>query len=64
MLRAEVDELRSLPVTDAAQLIKAKRAEQEQRSQPLAERERQISDPFEHNPHRRNPRRNGPTRGL
>lgn len=63
LIRAEADELRSLPVTDAARRIEAKRAEQEQTRQQAAQRARQL-DPFEHGPRRSAPRRDGPVRGL
>lgn len=62
--RAEADELRGLPITKAAERIKAKRAEQEHAQQRAAERARQLRDPFEHDTHRHNPRREGPARGL
>lgn len=64
LIRAEADELRRLPVADAALRIEAKRAEQEQTRQRAARRERQFHDPFERNPRRDSPRREGPTRGL
>lgn len=64
MLRAEADELRSLPINDAARQIEAKRTEQETQRQQGAEREQQIGDPFEHDRHRSSPRRDGPTRRL
>ena len=64
MLRAEADELRALPVNDAARLIETKRTEQERERQRVAERERQISNLFEHDRHRSSPRRDGSTRGL
>ncbi|WP_417555548.1 MobF family relaxase [Microbacterium sp.] len=64
MIRAEVDELRSLPINDAARRIEVKRAEQEHARQRTAERAQQLHDPFEHDPHQRDPRREGPTRGL
>ena len=64
MLRAEADELRGLPVNDAARRIEAKRAEQENQQRRAAERARQFGDPFERDPHRHDPRRDGPTRGL
>lgn len=57
LIRAEADELRSLPVTDAAGRVEAKRAVQEQTRQQVAQRARQF-DPFDHE------RRDGPTRGL
>ncbi len=62
--RAEADELRGLPITDAAQRIEAKRTAQERARQRAAERARQLHDPFENDPHRHDPHREGPTRGL
>ena len=64
VLRAEADQLRNLPVSDAARLIEAKRADLDQQRRQVAERERQISEPFEHDQHRSSPRRDGPTQGL
>jgi len=51
-------------VSDAARLIEAKRADLDQQRRQVAERERQISEPFEHDQHRSSPRRDGPTQGL
>lgn len=62
--RAEADELRSLPITDAAKRIEAKRAEQEHLRQQAAKRAQQLPDPFEHGPHHSGPHREGPTRSL
>lgn len=62
MLRAEADELRSLPVTDAVKLIEAKRTEQEQTRQRAAQRAQQLRDPFEREPRRTDPGRDGPAR--
>ncbi|QQB65072.1 relaxase domain-containing protein [Kytococcus sedentarius] len=62
--RAEADELRSLPITEAARLIETKHAAQEQARERAAQRERQLHDPFEHDLHRHELRREGPTRGL
>ncbi|MGP5055239.1 hypothetical protein ACTXJ3_09160 [Brachybacterium paraconglomeratum] len=64
MLRAEADELRSLPVNEAARRIEDKQVEREDQHRRAAERARQLRDPFEHDPHRHDPRREGPTRGL
>ena len=64
MTRAEADELRSLPVNEAAERIEAKRAEQEQARQRAAERAQRLPDPFAHDPHRSGPHREGPTRSL
>lgn len=64
LTRAEAEELRSLPITDAAKRLEAKRAEQEHLRQQAAKRAQQLPDPFEHDPHRHDPRWNGPTRGL
>lgn len=63
-LRAEADYLRALPVRDAAARIEATRTEQDARQQALAERERQLSESTERDPHRNDPRRDGPARGL
>ncbi|MGP5054684.1 MobF family relaxase [Brachybacterium paraconglomeratum] len=63
MLRAEADELRSLPVNEAARRIEDKRAERETQQRRAAERARQLRDPFEHDPHRHDPRREGPGLG-
>lgn len=62
--RAEADELRKLPVNEAASLIEATRAEQERLRQQMAERARRLGDRYEHEPHRHNPDRWRPTRGL
>lgn len=62
--RAEADELRSLPITEAAPLIQAKRAEQEHARQRAAERSRQLHDPFEHDPHQRAAPRGASTRAV
>ena len=62
ILRAEADELRSLPVTDAVKLIEAKRTEQEQTRQRAAQRAQQLRDPFEREPRRTDPGRDGPAR--
>lgn len=62
--RAEANELRGLPITDAARRIEAKHAEQERIRQRAVEQAQQVQDPFEHNPHRSGPRRDGPTRSI
>ena len=62
--RAEANELRMLPVNAAARQIETKRAERENQRQQVLERQRQISDPIEHDRHRSGARRDGPTRGL
>ncbi|MFL0578865.1 MobF family relaxase [Dietzia sp. 179-F 9C3 NHS] len=64
LLRSEAEELRALPVNDAAHLIEAKQAERENQNRRTAERARQLHDPFEHDPHRRDPSREGTTRRL
>ncbi|PJJ55314.1 hypothetical protein CLV54_3204 [Compostimonas suwonensis] len=64
MSRAEAEELRDLPITEAAQRVEVRRAEQKNARQRAAQRARQLHDPFEHNPHRSNPRREGPTRSV
>lgn len=63
LIRAEADELRSLPVNAAAWRIEDKRAEQKHVRQQTEERGRQL-DPFEREPHRTQPGRDGPARGL
>lgn len=63
LARAEADELRNLPVNDAARRIEAQRAEQEQTRQRAAEQARQF-DPLGRGPHRRDPGRDGPARSL
>ena len=64
LTRAEADELRSLPIIDAAKRLDAKRAEQERLRQQAIERAQQLHDPFAHGPHHSGPHREGPTRGL
>lgn len=63
-IRTAADELRALPIKEAADRIEAQRAEQEQRQQQAAERAQQLHDPFTPDPHRSRPHDNGPTRGL
>lgn len=60
---AEANELRSLPINEAARLIEAKHAEQERVRQQAAQRARQL-DPSERDPRRTGPRDNGPARGM
>ncbi|WP_454118422.1 hypothetical protein [Microbacterium lacticum] len=62
--RAEADELRGLPITDAARRIEVRRVEQEQARQRAAQRARQLHDPFERGLHRSGTRREGPTRSI
>ncbi|WP_442329775.1 MobF family relaxase [Brevibacterium linens] len=64
LLRSEADELRALPINDAARLIETKHAAQEQARERAAQRERQLHDPFQHDPHRHETGRQGPTRRL
>ncbi|WP_260283556.1 MobF family relaxase [Propionibacterium freudenreichii] len=64
LVRAEADELRSLPVNEAARRIEAKQTERERMRQEATARERQLPAPFEHDPHRHDPGREGPSRGL
>lgn len=64
LTRAEADELRSLPVNEAAERIETKRAEQEHLRQQATKRAQQLHDPFERDPHRNDPRREGLTRSL
>ncbi|MFK5210461.1 MobF family relaxase [Propionibacterium freudenreichii] len=63
LARAEADELRSLPIDDAAQRIKAERAKQQQLRQHAAQRAQQL-DPFARESPRTEPSREGPTLGL
>lgn len=58
--RAEADQLRGLPVNDAARRIETRRAEQRR----IAERARQLRDPLVPDRHPRDSRRDGPTRSL
>ncbi len=62
--RVDADELRGLPIVDAARRIEARRAEQEHARQRAAQRARQLHDPFERDAPRSDPGREGPTRGL
>lgn len=64
MLRAEAEELRSLPVNDAARRIEARRAEQNETRQQTARRAQQFRAPFERDSRRTDPHREGPTRRL
>ena len=64
LIRAEADELRGLPVAEAARSIEATRAEQEQARQQAAQRERQLHDPLERGARRPESGRDGPTRSL
>lgn len=64
LLRSEADELRALPVSDAARRIEVKRAVQEQAREHAAQRKRQLHDSFERDPRRSDPSRDGPARGL
>ncbi|MGO2720955.1 MAG: MobF family relaxase [Brachybacterium tyrofermentans] len=64
LIRAEADELRTLPIAEAAQRIETKNAEREHRRQEAVGRERQLPDPFEYDPHRHDSGRDGPSRGL
>ena len=64
LLRSEADELRALPITDAARLIETKHAAQEQAREDATERARELRDPFQHDPHRTDPSRGGQARGL
>ena len=50
LLRSEADELRSLPINDAAHLIETKHAAQEQARQDATERARKLRDPLQHDP--------------
>ncbi len=63
-VRAEADEIRSLPTGDAARRIETKRAEKERTQRHAAQGTRQIHDPLDHDAYRGSPRRDGPERGL
>ncbi|MGO3758166.1 MAG: MobF family relaxase [Agrococcus casei] len=63
-LHAEAGRLRSLSVTEAARLIEAQPTEQEQQRQKLAERRRQLGDPYDRDSHRSGPHREKPTQRL
>lgn len=45
LLRAESEEIRGLPVNDAAELIESKRMERERAQQEAEQRQRQLSSP-------------------
>lgn len=64
LLRSEADELRALPVNDAARLIETKYSAQEQSREHAAQGKRQLHDSFELDPRRSDPSRDGPARGL
>ena len=63
LARTEADELRSLPVHEAARRIEANRGEQEHARRRAAQRARQL-DPFDREPRRHDPGHNGPARSL
>jgi hypothetical protein len=63
LLRSEVDELRALPVNDAARRIETKRAEQAQLRRHEAERARQL-EPYERDSSRPAPGADRPERRL
>lgn len=63
LARTEADELRNLPVNDAARRIEAKRTEQEQTRQRAAQRARHL-DPLDRGPHRHDLGRDGPVGGM
>ncbi len=63
LARAQADELRSLPINDAARLFEAKRAEQEQTRRQTARRAQQL-EPFERDNPRTAPGRDVPARSL
>ena len=63
LARTEADELRSLPVHEAARRIEANRGEQEHARRRAAQRARQL-DPFDREPRRHDPGHNGPARNL
>ena len=58
LLRSESEELRALPINDAAHLIETKHAAQDQARQDATKRARELNDPFQRDPppHRPEPR--------
>ncbi len=62
--RREVEELRVLPVEQAAARIAAQKAAAEDAQRRTVERARRVHDPYDHDTHRPNPRREGPGHGL
>ncbi|MFV0374474.1 hypothetical protein [Microbacterium sp.] len=63
LVRAEADELRSLPVTDATRRIEAKRVMAAQERAAAADRARRLRADPTHNVHRSGPGRDGPSLG-
>ena len=63
LARAEANELRTIPINEAARVIKAKHAEQERMRRQATQRAQQL-DPSERDPRRSGPRDNGPARGM
>ncbi|MGP5292534.1 MobF family relaxase [Brachybacterium tyrofermentans] len=61
---AEADELRTLPINEAARRIETKQTEHENQQRHAANRAPQLRDPFEHDSQSNGPRRDGPARGL
>ncbi|WP_259342681.1 MobF family relaxase [Corynebacterium falsenii] len=64
LLRSEADELRALPISDAAHLIETKHAAQDQARQDATERARELRDPLQHDPRSTARSREGPRRSL
>ena len=62
--RRDVEELRALPVEQAAARITAQKSAADEGQRRAAERARRVRDPYGHDPHRTDPRRDGPSRGL
>ncbi|ECH9476797.1 TrwC relaxase, partial [Salmonella enterica subsp. enterica] len=62
--RQEVEELRGLPVADAAMRLDAQQAAEEEARRQATERARRLRDPFGRDPHRADPGRDSPGRGL
>lgn len=63
LLRSEANELRALPINDAARLIETKHAAQEQARERAAQRARQL-EPYEHDSSRPAPGADRPERRL
>ncbi|MDR0591687.1 MAG: hypothetical protein LBG60_00210, partial [Bifidobacteriaceae bacterium] len=63
LIRAEARKLRSLPVSDAALRIEAKRSEQETARQQAAQPARKLHS-FAREPHQTGPRHDAPALGM
>lgn len=64
LLRSEADELRALPINEAAQLIETKHAAHEQARHDATERARELHDQSQRDARRTDPSREGPRRTL